>query len=72
MKKRLGMRGKIDEIIYVRLEAGEDFAHALWDICKEYEIKTGVLLDATGNFAKVRMMRISRTPQIDKLGSRLP
>lgn len=68
MKKRLGMKGKIEQIIYVRLEAGEDFADALWDICKEYEIKTGVLLDATGNFARVRLMRISRTPQIDNWG----
>ncbi|WP_247464889.1 DUF296 domain-containing protein, partial [Bradyrhizobium sp. 137] len=68
MKKRLGMRGKIEEIIYVRLEAGEDFVHALWDICKEYEIKTGVLLDATGNFAKVRLMRISREPRRDNWG----
>ncbi|MGY2933008.1 hypothetical protein ACVWZ6_002610 [Bradyrhizobium sp. GM6.1] len=68
MKKRLGMKGRLEEIIYVRLQAGEDFVHALWDICKEYEIKTGVLLDATGNFAKVRMMRISKAPRIDDLG----
>ncbi|OSI71038.1 PCC domain-containing protein [Bradyrhizobium canariense] len=62
------MRGKIEEIIYVRLEAGEDFVHALWDICKEYDIKTGVLLDATGNFAKVSLMRISRNPSRDNWG----
>ncbi|MCK1641367.1 DUF296 domain-containing protein [Bradyrhizobium sp. 157] len=68
MKKRLGMRGRIEEIIYVRLEAGEDFVHALWEICKEYDIKTGILLDATGNFAKVRLMRISREPRRDNWG----
>jgi hypothetical protein len=66
--KRLGVRGKIEEIIYVRLMPGEDFVHALWDICKEYEIKTGVLLDATGNMAKVRLMRISREPRRDNWG----
>lgn len=68
MKKRLGMRGKIEEIIYVRLEPGEDFVQALWDICKEYDIKTGVLLDATGNFAKLRVMRISKEPRKDNWG----
>lgn len=56
-KKRNMVRGKIEEIIYARLEPGEDLLRALWDICKQNVVKTGVLLNTTGSMQKVRIMR---------------
>lgn len=46
--ERLVKSGKIEEIIYARLLPGEDILLALYEICKEYEIKTGVILDGSG------------------------
>lgn len=67
-RKRQGLGGKIEEVYYVRLEAGEDFLPALWDICEEYDVKTGVLLSASGSMSKVRVMRISNEPRKDNWG----
>lgn len=55
--KRQTFSGKIEEVIYARLEAGEDLLPAIWDICKQHDVKTGVLLDATGSMEKVRLQR---------------
>ena len=45
---RLVKSGKIDEIIYARLLPGEDILLALYEICAEHDIKTGVILDGSG------------------------
>ncbi|MCK1758977.1 DNA-binding protein [Bradyrhizobium sp. 137] len=63
MKKRPMLRGKIEEIIYAQLEAGEDLLRALWDICRQNDVKTGILLDATGSMAKVRIQRYPHEPR---------
>ncbi|SCB56165.1 protein of unknown function [Bradyrhizobium shewense] len=67
-RKRQGFGGKIEQIYYVRLEAGEDFLPALWDICEEYDIQTGILMSASGSMSKVRLMRISNEPRKDNWG----
>jgi predicted DNA-binding protein with PD1-like motif len=54
--------GKIAEVIYARLEPGEDLLLALWDICKENDVQTGLLLDATGAMDKVL---VQRWPSVD-------
>ena len=41
--------GKIEEIIYARFEPGEDILQALYEICVEKDIKTGVILDGSGS-----------------------
>ncbi|PJG50352.1 hypothetical protein CVM73_36850 [Bradyrhizobium forestalis] len=60
--KRHMLSGKFEEVIYARIEAGEDLLPALWDICKQNNVKTGILLNATGNLNKLRLMRISNEP----------
>lgn len=61
--KRHMLNGKIEEVIYARLERGEDFLRALWDICKQNDVKTGILLDATGTLDNVRLMRFPNPPR---------
>lgn len=45
---RLVKKGKIEEIIYARFEPGEDILQALYEICAENDIKTGVIMDGSG------------------------
>lgn len=60
--------GKFEEVIYARIEAGEDLLPALWDICRQNNVKTGILLNATGNLAKLRLTQIAREPTIHNHG----
>ncbi|MCK1641363.1 DNA-binding protein [Bradyrhizobium sp. 157] len=66
--KRQAFSGKIEEVIYARLEAGEDLLRALWDICKQFDVKTGILLDATGSMQKVRVQRFPHQPRPGNTG----
>lgn len=61
-KKRPTVKGKIDEIIYAQVGYGEDLLHAIWDVCKENDVKTGVLLDATGCMKNLRVHAIAAEP----------
>ncbi|MGY2843529.1 putative DNA-binding protein with PD1-like motif [Bradyrhizobium sp. USDA 4509] len=56
-KKRQVLKGKIEEVIYAEILPGEDFLQAVWDICKENDIKTGLLLEATGYLMNLRIHR---------------
>lgn len=47
--KRLIKSGKIEEIIYARFEPGEDILQALYEICVEKDVRTGVILDGSGS-----------------------
>ncbi|PJG50351.1 hypothetical protein CVM73_36845 [Bradyrhizobium forestalis] len=57
MKDRQTCSGKFEEIIYARLEPGDDLLRALWEICKKHDVKTGILLDATGSMHNVIVQR---------------
>lgn len=46
---RLIKSGKVEEIIFARFQPGEDILHALYEICVEKDIKTGVILDGSGS-----------------------
>ncbi|MCC8025024.1 MAG: DNA-binding protein [Clostridium sp.] len=46
---RLIESGRIEEIIYARFEPGEDILQALYEICIEKDIKTGVIMDGSGS-----------------------
>lgn len=46
---RLIKSGKIEEVIFARFEPGEDILLALYDICVEKDIKTGIILDGSGS-----------------------
>ncbi|MGY2843528.1 hypothetical protein ACVIWU_006594 [Bradyrhizobium sp. USDA 4509] len=64
MKKRHNMlSGKIEEIIYAQLKPGEDLLRALWEICSENDVRTGILLDATGSLDGVRVKREPHEPR---------
>ena len=45
---RLVKAGKIEEVYYARLIPGEDILQAIYEICAEHDIKTGVILDGSG------------------------
>lgn len=45
---RLVKSGKVEEIFFARFEPGEDILQALYEICAEHDIKTGVILDGSG------------------------
>ncbi len=49
MSDRLIRSGKIEEIIFARFQPGEDILQALYEICVEKDIKTGVILDGSGS-----------------------
>lgn len=57
---RLVESGKIEEIIYARLEPGEDLLKALWEICVEKDIRTGVILEGSGALRNFRCQRFPR------------
>lgn len=61
-KKRPMLSGKIEEVIYAQLERGEDLLRGIWDICKQNDVKTGILLDATGCMKNLRLHTISKQP----------
>ncbi|MCK1352704.1 DNA-binding protein [Bradyrhizobium sp. CW7] len=60
--KRQILSGKIEEIIYAPIERGEDLLRGIWDICGQKDVKTGLLLDATGCLNQVRVHKISEDP----------
>jgi len=41
--------GKIEEVIFARFQPGEDILQALYEICVEKDIKSGVILDGSGS-----------------------
>ena len=46
---RLIESGKIEEVVFARFEPGEDILKALYDICREKDIRTGIILDGSGS-----------------------
>ncbi|QQN65439.1 DNA-binding protein [Bradyrhizobium diazoefficiens] len=62
VKKRPMLSGKIEEVIYAQLERGEDLLRGIWDVCTQNDVKTGILLDATGCLNEVRVHKISEDP----------
>lgn len=52
-------KGKIEEVFYARLDPGADLLKAIWQVCRENDIKTGLLLDATGS---MRTLYVQRWP----------
>lgn len=63
---RLSKSGKLDEIIYTRLEPGDDILEAIFEICAEHEIRTGVILDGSGALANLKFQRFPRNPALLK------
>lgn len=46
---RLIESGKIEEVVFARFEPGEDILAALYEICEEKDIKSGIILDGSGS-----------------------
>lgn len=55
--------GKIEEIIYARFEPGEDILQALFDICVEKDIKTGIILEGSGAVKQFRYQHFPKVPE---------
>lgn len=62
MKRNTGI-GKIEEIYYVQLNKGEDILEAIFDICQEHDIKTGLVLDGNGAVDKFVYQKFPETPE---------
>lgn len=65
--KRLMESGKIEEIIYVRLEPGEDILEALWDICVQKDVKTGVILEGSGAAVNFTYQHFPKNPLMNPM-----
>ena len=61
--KRPTVCGKIEEVYYVQLTNGEDLLEAIWDICKEHDIKTGLVLDGNGAVDKFVYEKFPESPE---------
>lgn len=48
MLDRVMGSGKIEEIVIARFHPGEDILEAIYEICKEKNIRTGVIMDGSG------------------------
>ena len=46
---RLMESGKIEEVVFARFEPGEDILQALYEICREKDIRSGIILDGSGS-----------------------
>lgn len=53
--------GKLSELIYVRLDKGQDLLAAIKDAAREHNIKAGVVLDITGSLTKARVQKFKNT-----------
>jgi predicted DNA-binding protein with PD1-like motif len=49
--------GKLTEVYYVRLDPNEDLLAAIKQAARDYNIKTGVVMDITGSLTKARVQR---------------
>ncbi|TYO60868.1 DNA-binding protein [Bradyrhizobium hipponense] len=58
-KKRPMLKGKIEEVIYAQLGLGDDLLRGIWDVCAQNDVKTGLLLDATGCMRNLRLHAIA-------------
>lgn len=47
--ERLVRSGKIEEVIFARFQPGEDILLALYEICAQHDVKTGIILDGSGS-----------------------
>jgi predicted DNA-binding protein with PD1-like motif len=48
-------RGKVEDIIYARLDPGADLMLSLHEVCKQEGVTTGVVLDITGAMANLHV-----------------
>jgi predicted DNA-binding protein with PD1-like motif len=64
---RLTKSGALEEIIFARLEPGEDLLLALFDICVEYEIRTGVILEGSGALSQFVYQHFPANPEMSVL-----
>ncbi|MGY4408200.1 PCC domain-containing protein [Bradyrhizobium sp. USDA 3315] len=69
MAKRQSVSGKFEEVVYTRLNAGDDLLRAFWEICEEHDIKTGLILECTGSMANVRMQRFGHDENSLQIGA---
>lgn len=47
--------GKIESVIYAQIEPGEDLYNAILQICREHDIRTGLVLNIVGGLTRARL-----------------
>jgi len=53
--------GKIEDVIFLRLDYGEDIHKSIEEVAKKEDIQTGVIVSAIGTVDKARMHSITHT-----------
>lgn len=53
--------GKLTDLIFVRLDKGQDLLQAIKDAAVEHDIKAGVVIDITGSVTKARVQKFKNT-----------
>ena len=48
---------KLSELIFVRLDKGQDLLEAITQAARQHDIKTGVVVDITGSLTKARLQK---------------
>lgn len=51
------LAGKPEEIVYARLDKGEDLLTGIQEVCRKRDIQTGVVLSITGSLDKATLQR---------------
>ena len=65
----VSVAGKIESVIYARLAPGADIYKELKRVCKEHDVRTGVVMTITGALEKARVQLLKT--DISKTGSPL-
>ncbi|MBI2906655.1 MAG: DNA-binding protein [Chloroflexi bacterium] len=53
--------GKISEVIYAHMDPGEDLVKSIFNICKECDIQTGLVMSITGALQHTRILVFTPT-----------
>lgn len=62
--KRSMKSGRVEEIIFARFEPGEDILQALYEICVEKDIRSGVILDGSGSAVNFTYQHFPLNPKM--------
>lgn len=61
---RLIKSGTVEEIIFARFQPGEDILLALYEICVQKNIKTGIILDGSGSAVNFTYQHFPINPKL--------
>ena len=56
-----GVIGKLSDIIYLRMDKDQDLYEGIKQAAKDYDIKSGIVIDITGGLSKCRFQKFAST-----------